>query len=157
MSRIVLRNAYNELANCFSESKTSIFISTSIITDYDSLNHLRMMCDEGVSVTIIMSDNLINGSLDFTNYIDAGGKVYIKNKGKYLNSNFYIFDRKKTLTGTVTCSYSSFYKNEELAVISEDEDLVRQLDNKFKHLLKKSDKYNRSLFKTSLDFFPISS
>ena len=152
MSRLILRNVSNELAECIGNSKTSIFISTSILTNYDLLTLLRFLCFDGVSITIIMSDNLVNKSLDFTDYMEAGGKIYIKNKGKYLNSNFYIFDRKKTITGTITCSYSSHYKNEELAVVSEDLDLVRQLENKFKHLLKKSEKYNRSLFKTPLNF-----
>ena len=152
MSKVILRFAHFTLATFFSESKSSILISTSIFTDYDLLNLLRELCDNGVSVTIIMSDNIINKSLDFTDYIEAGGEVYIKNKGKYLNNNFYVFDKKKTIIGTITCSYSSIYKNDELAVESEDVDLVVQLENKFNNLLKKSNKYNLSLFKTPLDF-----
>jgi phosphatidylserine/phosphatidylglycerophosphate/cardiolipin synthase-like enzyme len=96
-------------------SKSEISIAVAWFTHRDLYQALLNALDRNVQVSIILIDDIINrgpNALDFTLFINKGGKVRFMNTKKILMHNkFCIFDKEALITGSYNWTYSAELRN----------------------------------------------
>lgn len=129
------------------KSKTSINISVAWFTNKELLGLLTEKAKNGVTVQIIISDDIVNKRQTPKEFINAGGLFNIlqTNSGKFLHEKFAIFDNEIVLSGSYNWTYFAEYKNHESVIISNNEILVKQFNIRFKNLLSIVVNYNNEL------------
>ena len=136
------------------QSKDSILVSVAWFTSKELLGQLIEKLEGGCNVEIIISDHFENQRLNYDNFIEKGGQVFIvaTESGKFLHDKFAIFDNAKLIAGSYNWTNSAEFYNHEFIIQSEESQLIKQFSIRFGNLKKIVNKYDklRLLGKNSL-------
>ena len=119
-------------------SKKSIDIAVAWFTQRELFTAVLEALDRGVSVSIILVDDIINRSeygLNFSLFIEKGGNLCFANSRKLLmHDKFVIFDHTLTITGSYNWTYSAEKRNSENIIITDDKVVVKSFLEHFLQL-----------------------
>lgn len=119
-------------------SKKSIDIAVAWFTQRELFTAILEALDRGVSVSIILIDDIINRSeygLNFSLFIEKGGNLCFVNSQKLLmHDKFGIFDHILTITGSYNWTYSAEKRNSENIIITDDKVVVDSFLEHFSQL-----------------------
>lgn len=119
-------------------SKSEISIAVAWFTHRDLYQALLNALDRNVQVSIILIDDIINrgpNALDFTLFINKGGKVRFMNTKKILMHNkFCIFDKEALITGSYNWTYSAELRNAENIIFTSEKKVCQGFQQQFEKL-----------------------
>ncbi len=145
--RASFQNISKTIEDLILKSKTSIYISVAWFTNKELLGLLTDKVKSGLTIEIIVSDDVVNKRQDPKDFISAGGKFNIlpTNSGKFLHDKFAIFDNETIISGSYNWTYFAEYKNYEDVIITNNQQVVKQFEIRFKKLLEVVTSYNNNL------------
>lgn len=119
-------------------SNKDIIIAVAWFTQHDLFNAIINALDRGVSVFLILIKDIINCGdygLDFSLYLQKGGKLCFVNKRNILMHNkFCIFDGSILITGSYNWTYSAEIKNAENIIITDEGNVCQDYSKYFANL-----------------------
>ena len=147
MTKATFHNISKQIEELILKSKETIWISVAWFTNKEILGLLAEKAKNGLTVKIIVSDDIINKRLNPRDFLNANGQFYIlqTDSGRFLHNKFAIFDNETIVSGSYNWTYSAEYKNHESIIISNDSTLVKQFNIKFEKLLKIVTEYETEL------------
>lgn len=147
MIKATFQNISKQIEELIINSKESICISVAWFTNKEILGLLTDKAKNGLSIQIIVSDDVINKRLKPTDFIDSNGQFFIlkSNSGRFLHNKFAIFDNKILLSGSYNWTYSAEYRNHESIIICDDPMLIKQFKIRFEKLFQIVENYQAEL------------
>lgn len=147
MIKATFKNISKQIEELILKSKETICISVAWFTNKEILGLLTKKAKSGLTVKIIVSDDMINKKLKPADFISATGQFYIlqTDSSRFLHNKFAIFDNETLVSGSYNWTYSAEYKNHESIIISNDSNLVKQFKIRFDKLLEIVVKYEIEL------------
>lgn len=121
-------NSREGLLTLIGQAKQSIQIYAQSVNDYKVTGALAKAAKKGVKINILTSAKLRQKQSDFLT--SAGVNVHQSPK-LYIHAKVFIIDNKKAVLGSINLTQPSIEKNRELAVVTEDPDVIKQLNNTF--------------------------
>lgn len=119
-------------------SKQSINIAVAWFTQRELFTSIQDALERGVSVSIILIDDIINRSeygLDFSLFIEKGGKICFANSRKSLmHDKFCVIDNTLTITGSYNWTYSAEKRNSENIIITDNSVVSNSFSEHFSEL-----------------------
>lgn len=120
IKQILLQNIYT--------SKQSISIAVAWFTQRELFIAVLDALDRGVTVSIILIDDIINRSeygLDFAKFVNKGGSLcFASSKESLMHDKFCVFDNRLIITGSYNWTYSAEERNSENIIITDDSTVV---------------------------------
>ena len=105
-------------------SKQSINVAVAWFTQRELFVAILDALDRGVSVSIILIDDIINRNeygLDFSLFIRKGGNLRFADSWKSLmHDKFCVFDSTLIVTGSYNWTYSAEKRNSENIILTDD-------------------------------------
>lgn len=140
------KNIKTSIIECIQNSKHEIKIAVAWFTNKEILGELIERLDNGVNVSILISDDKINLRLDKDPFIRHGGEIRIipSEHYKFLHEKFAIFDNEKILMGSYNYTYNAEYKNYESIIITDNKGVIKQYTVRFKKIIENSIVYGQS-------------
>lgn len=119
-------------------SKQSINVAVAWFTHRELFIAILNALDRGVSVSLILIDDIINRSeygLDFSQFIKKGGNLcFADSKKSLLHDKFCIIDNTLTITGSYNWTYSAEKRNSENIIITDDSVVSKSFSQRFSEL-----------------------
>lgn len=119
-------------------SKKDIKIAIAWFTQHDLFDAIISALDKGINVSLILIKDIINCGdygLDFSVYLQKGGKLCFVNKRNILMHNkFCIFDGSIIITGSYNWTYSAESRNAENIIITDAENVCEDYTKYFTNL-----------------------
>lgn len=119
-------------------SNKDIIIAVAWFTQLDLFNAIIGALDRGVNVSLILIKDIINCGdygLDFSLYLQKGGKLCFVNKRNILMHNkFCIFDGSILITGSYNWTYSAEIRNAENIIITDEGNVCQDYSKYFANL-----------------------
>ena len=103
------------------KANSSIQIAVAWFTDQSIYNIILKKVACGVSVTVIIRNDVINlnpDSIDWQKLVDAGGKLYFSNSYPPLHHKFCVVDSSKVITGSYNWTYAAQRNHENITVLN---------------------------------------
>ena len=137
MVKAHFNNIYIEIINQIEAAQSDIKICVAWFTDIYSKIVARQK--SGVNVEVIVSNHEFNkrSRVDFKELLKHNGKVgYIGNindgsKDKFMHNKFCIIDNNIIITGSYNWSFKARSNDENILVVKNESELVKQFTNKF--------------------------
>lgn len=125
----MIKHVSNKIQNAIQmelfKAKESIKIAVAWFTNELFLQPLILKLQNGVSVELILNDDEINrggeSSLDFTEFLQAGGILRWNNSKQLMHEKFCVIDNRIVITGSYNWTNKAEY-NSEVESIFYDED-----------------------------------
>lgn len=134
------------------QAKKSIYIETPyFIPDESLLKALKCAALSGVELIILfpkIADHKIVNTASYSYFqeiLEAGGKVYLYNKG-FLHSKVIIIDDIMASTGSANMDLRSFKLNFEVNAFIYDDEVIKDMKNEFMNDLLNSEKLEKNKF-----------
>src|SRR5687768_4787215 len=90
-------NIRKNLQSSIEESSNSIKVAVAWFTSKELIGTLTTKLEQGCSVEVIISDDIINQRLPISKFTANGGKLYVlpSTTGRFLHEKFAVFDKSK--------------------------------------------------------------
>jgi phosphatidylserine/phosphatidylglycerophosphate/cardiolipin synthase-like enzyme len=139
MVKAHFNNIYIEIINQIEAAQSDIKICVAWFTDFDIYSKIVARQKSGVNVEVIVSNHEFNkrSRVDFKELLKHNGKVgYIGNindgsKDKFMHNKFCIIDNNIIITGSYNWSFKARSNDENILVVKNESELVKQFTNKF--------------------------
>lgn len=119
-------------------SKRNISIAVAWFTQRELFIAVLDALDRGVTVSIILIDDIINRSeygLDFLQFINKGGSLcFASSKESLMHDKFCVFDNRLVITGSYNWTYSAEKRNSENIIVTDDSIVVGSFSEHFLEL-----------------------
>ena len=112
-----------------SEAKHHLNIYAQNVSDYHLVGVLAKMARKGVSVNILTS-NKDSQTASIVTLQNAGVTIHYS-KQYYIHAKVIIIDNQQAILGSINLTRPSLDDNRELAILTQDADVVRQLNATF--------------------------
>ena len=126
------------------KAKESIKIAVAWFTNELLLQPLILKLQNGVSVELIINDDEINrggeSSLDFTEYLEAGGILRWNDSKQLMHEKFCIIDNHIVITGSYNWTNKAEYNSEVETFYYDEEDSTQFFNDIFKKLSERYEK-----------------
>ena len=139
MIQVYFDHIHLEIINLLKQADTEIKICVAWFTDKDIYHTLVKKAKEGISVDVIVANHKINKKygLNYNELLKYGGRVsYIGNvsdgkEDRLMHNKFCIIDSETIISGSYNWSFKARKNDENVLVITEDDNLVQKFINKF--------------------------
>jgi hypothetical protein len=133
---------FERLSSELRNAEKSIKVAAAWFTDPDLLEVLISKAQEGVSVDVIISDNINNEKLDFSRLKKVGGTVLkVKNTGYgMMHQKFCVIDNKIAIHGSYNWSVNARNNNDESITITDIPFMVNKMAEHFENIKSKGEK-----------------
>lgn len=119
-----------KLISMIKNAKYTIRIYAQNITDYKTVGALAAAAKNGVNVALLTSGSLRKKQAA---YLTRAGVNIRYSKPLYIHAKAFIIDDNKAVIGSINLTQASLDDNRELAVITQDPAVIKQLKNTFIH------------------------
>ncbi|WP_159474756.1 phospholipase D-like domain-containing protein [Chryseobacterium sp. 18068] len=135
MTKAYFSNIRSRILENISESKEEILICVAWFTSKEILGKLIDKAETGCTIKVIINDHFENRRLNFSDFISKKGSIQIlsSESGRFLHDKFAIFDKKKLMTGSYNWTNSAEYYNHEYVIITDDYQMIKQFDIRFRN------------------------
>lgn len=137
ISNVYFNGIFSILKEELSKVQTSLKVAVSWFTNYTLFKVLKNLSDEGVAVSLIINNDLINNGgycLDFNELIDAGVEMHLVEYPELLHHKFCIIDDNEVITGSYNWTRFSEHNYENIMVVKEH-NIVEQFCDEFNMLV----------------------
>lgn len=110
------------------QAKQSIRIYAQTFNDYKIIGTIAKAAHRGIKVEMLTSASLRSKQFD---YLTKAGVSIHQSRGLYIHAKAMIIDNKLAVIGSTNLTRPSFEDNRELSVITDDSNVIRQLNNTF--------------------------
>lgn len=134
-------NIKTMLTTQLQQTKKSVQVELTQLSDSDIVNLLASMASSGKSVQVILDDSQQTANQAAIQKLLASGaavRLYPTDNNRRLTARFGLFDDKTTLIGSANWSYISFVQNHELDLLIPSNQVTQKLSNVFAQDWKKS-------------------
>lgn len=139
MVKAHFNNIHIEIINQIEAAQSDIKICVAWFTDFDIYSKIVAKQKSCVNVEVIVSNHEFNkrSRVDFKELLKHNGKVgYIGNindgsKDKFMHNKFCIIDNNIIITGSYNWSFKARSNDENILVVKNVSELVKQFTNKF--------------------------
>ncbi len=132
------RKIQNEIQKELFKANKSIKIAVAWFTNDLLFQPLVLKLQNGVEVELIINDDEINrggdNSLDFSDFIHAGGILRWNKTKQLMHDKFCIIDDKIVIFGSYNWTNKAEYNEESIAIAKDEEETLNFYLNKFKKL-----------------------
>lgn len=136
MESAFFQGIQNEIIKRLSLASQRISIAVAWFTNEHLFEEIIKCLKRNVSVKLIIFDDAINRNehgLNFSDFINAGGKLYFSSSFK-VHHKFCIIDRT-LISGSYNWTYYADAYNAENIIVSDNQELVQSFENEFERLL----------------------
>ena len=141
----MIKHVSNKIQNAIQmelfKAKESIKIAVAWFTNELLLQPLILKLQNGVSVELILNDDEINrggeSSLDFTEFLQAGGILRWNNSKQLMHDKFCIIDNNIVIFGSYNWTNKAEYNEESIAISKCENDTIVFYLKKFESLSSK--------------------
>lgn len=140
MLEVVFNNIADTIQKHLLNASKDIKIAVAWFTNEELFNSLLTVLNRGVPVSIVILDDAINRNelaLDFSQFIQAGGKLYFSQNPK-MHNKFVIIDSKFVLTGSYNWTYYAENMNWENLLATDDAEIASKYINEFNKISQES-------------------
>lgn len=123
-------NSKQKILDLIRSAQSSIKIYAQDISDYQTIGALAKAARSGRKVEILIG-KLNDKNAKKINYLEKAGVIIHTNKKYYIHAKVIIIDKSAALLGSLNLTFPSINKNRELAIISHDPQVVKQLTRIF--------------------------
>jgi len=129
----IFENIPQRIQHEISKAQKSVYIAVSWFTDENLFNLLQTKAKSGCCVSLIISSNHINSSIDFDQLKINLSKVYKVSNGdtKLMHNKFCVIDYCTVITGLYDWSDKSVSNFENVIITSDDTTLAEQMIAEF--------------------------
>lgn len=121
-------NSRDKLIALIQQTKSNLKIYAQSVNDNKIIDALTAAAKRGVKIEILTSNPLRKKQADSIHSSD----IHIHHSKKlYIHAKVFIFDNKKAVIGSINMTRASLDDNRELAVITEDTNVIKQLSAVF--------------------------
>ena len=162
--RILSKGIEDQLVFELSKSSHSIYIAVAWFTNIVLFKEIISALDRGVSVIMVLNNDLINNGgycLNFNVLINKGARIHLVEYPSHMNNKFCIIDETIIFTGSYNWTLNAEHNNDEnCLIVKNDEDVIQAYMKIFIELCQKYDsvdnmpdkvpekpEYDRSSFK----------
>jgi len=133
----VFENIAVRIQKEISKAQKSVFIAVERFTDEDIFNELVNKAVSGCTVSLIISNDSINSTIDFERLTINKSKVYKigKEETELIHNKFCVIDNCTTITGSYNWGFKSESNFENVVITSNDTTLAGQFIAKFNKIL----------------------
>ncbi|MDC1188613.1 phospholipase D-like domain-containing protein [Flavobacteriales bacterium] len=132
-------NIHLEIIRLLDSAQSDIKICVAWFTDFDIYTKIVEKQISGVNVEVIVSNHEFNkrSKVNFKDLLKYNGIVgYIGNlndgsKDKFMHNKFCIIDDQIIITGSYNWSYKARFNDENILVVKNESNLVKQFTDKF--------------------------
>ena len=132
------RKIQNEIQKELFKANKSIKIAVAWFTNDLLFQPLVLKLQNGVEVEIIINDDEINrggeNSLDFSDFIRAGGILRWNKTKQLMHHKFCIIDEKTVIFGSYNWTNKAEYNEESIAIVKDEDGTLNFYLNIFKKL-----------------------
>ncbi|MCS5488862.1 phospholipase D-like domain-containing protein [Algoriphagus limi] len=127
---------FDRLSMELNKAEKTIKVAAAWFTDPDLLEILVKKAKEGVSVDVIISDNVNNEKLDFSELTRSGGEVLkVKNTGYgMMHQKYCIIDNRIAIHGSYNWSVNARTNNDESITITDIPSMVNKMNDHFEKI-----------------------
>lgn len=122
-------NSREKIISLIKQARQSLFIYAQSIQDGEIIKEIAHAAQSGVNVNILTSGKL---KKKLAEYFKHAGVHVRYDKKLYIHAKAIIIDNKKAVIGSINFTRTSFDKNRELSVITENNAAIKQLSDVFK-------------------------
>jgi phosphatidylserine/phosphatidylglycerophosphate/cardiolipin synthase-like enzyme len=122
-------NSRQKLLNFIRSAHSEIKVYAQDISDYQTIGALAKAARNGIKVEILLSK--INNPSRKIDYLKNAGVNVHTCKKYYIHAKVIIVDKSSALLGSLNFTAPSINKNRELAIITHDPQVVKQLNQTF--------------------------
>lgn len=137
----VFENIGERITKEIRNSKQSILVAVAWFTNRNIFNAILKKARDGCSVSIIISDDLINGNsrIDYSEIEKYNGRIYKYGNGdtELMHNKFCIIDNSTVITGSYNWSYKAESNFENIVINYDDKLLANQFAAEFNSIIKK--------------------
>ena len=149
---------FNEIKEILLASKSKIQVVSAWFTDPQLLDVLIQKQKEGVSVSVIISDQKENKKLPFNNLSQVGGEVSQIKKTGYgmMHQKFCIVDDETLVHGSYNWTINARKNNDESVIITNHDQTIKEMSEIFNQLKQNSTivkSRGKNIFKRLIDGF----
>ena len=138
------------------DSRSSIKVAVAWFTDLELFQNLIEKASQNIEVDLIILDDDINNSsnIDYELLKEHNGRVWKiseRNRKSLMHNKFCIIDQSTIITGSYNWSYKARTNHENITVVKENHDLIKQFDKEFQRIFKyyfPNDQTKRQIDKT---------
>lgn len=130
-------------------AKRTLNIYAQSISDFKIVGALAKAARRGVTVQILTSANIREKQ---ANYLARAGVIIHRSKHLYIHAKVIIIDQREAVIGSINLTRASLDHNRELAVITDDTSVIKQLVSTFNSDWSKTDALMQSRSKGSRNF-----
>lgn len=151
----IFSNIAERIQQEISKAKKSVFIAVAWFTNKNLFNQLLQKAKQGCTISLIISNDNINSSIDFNQLAIYNSKIYKAGNGdtELMHNKFCVIDYSTIITGSYNWSYKAESNFENVIITYNDTTLAEQFITEFYNIRKK---YYPDEAKTDFDF-PLSS
>ena len=152
MIQAFFRNIESTIISHIQQAENDIKIAIAWFTNKEILGELENKLSQGIKITLLVSDDIINSRLNKENYVKSGGllKIIPTDHNKFLHEKFLIIDEVKLITGSYNYTYYAEYHNYESVILTDDERTLQQYLFRFKSILDSAIEYEQKGLITNL-------
>lgn len=121
-------NSRDKLIELIQQAKKTIQIYAQSASDFKILGALADAAKRGVKIELLTSNQLREKQASYTH---TAGIQMRYSKKLYIHAKVFIFDHKKAVLGSINLTRASLEDNRELALVTEDTEIIKQLDQTF--------------------------
>lgn len=121
-------NSRQKLLSIIQTAKRSIRVYAQNISDYKIAGALAKAARKGVKIDIITSAKIREKQAD---YLTKAGVTVHQSKALYIHAKVMIIDQQTAIIGSINLTRGSLDNNRELAVITTDPTVIKQLNRIF--------------------------
>jgi len=154
MKEVLFKGIEESLLSDLSKAKTEIKIAVAWFTNHRIYDLICSKIKEGLSVTTIIIYDPINireGGLDWQEYINIGGNLYLSKYPRIMHHKFCLIDSRILYNGSYNWTYYAETINIENAIRFKNEHkLIQEFNKEFDRIIAKTNR-NTKVKKFSLE------
>ena len=143
MKKAIFENIELEISSDILRSNLRVDLAVAWFTNQRLFDIICKKLMENTEVSVLTINDPINfkeGGLDWQNFIELGGKLYISNIERLMHHKFCIIDNNILYNGSYNWTYSAEFSNIENIIRFESEpEIISSFQNEFDSLLKDKD------------------
>jgi hypothetical protein len=147
MKKALFKGIEEELLNDLSNAKNEIKIAVAWFTNHKLYDIICKKIEQGLKVTTVVIYDPINvreGGLDWQNYIDIGGVLYMSKYPDIMHHKFCLIDNKTLYNGSYNWTYyAERYNIENTIKFTNEHNLNKEFDSEFDMIIKKLKRYKK--------------
>ncbi len=138
MAEVYFDGIQNIIIGRLKQAEKKVCIAVAWFTNEGIFTELITLLDKKVEISLVILDDYINNGpfgLDFSVFIDKGGKLFYSTFENPVHHKFCIIDESFVLSGSYNWTYYAEFKNYENEVLLTDKNYIEGYSNEFNKII----------------------